>query len=127
MWPNPQFPTDLVTFTEEIVNGKLHFLCSVNIFTNRNKAQQLSQLENMENRVMLLKFKNSDNLIKPLCNVFLQITRNKVFHWIYICEMEVKLKKLIGQKLTAQVFFKEKKINSIMKSKFCPIFQYYRW
>ena len=29
MWPNPQFPADLVTFTEEILNGKLHFLCSV--------------------------------------------------------------------------------------------------
>ena len=28
MWPNPQFPTDLVTFTEEIFNGKLHFLYS---------------------------------------------------------------------------------------------------
>ena len=24
----PQFPTDLVTFTEKIPNGKLHFLCS---------------------------------------------------------------------------------------------------
>ena len=29
MWPNPQIPADLVTFTEEILNGKLHFLCSV--------------------------------------------------------------------------------------------------
>ena len=29
MWPNPQFPADLVTFTEEILNGKLHFLCGV--------------------------------------------------------------------------------------------------
>ena len=29
MWPNPQFPADLVTFTEEILNGKLHFLYSV--------------------------------------------------------------------------------------------------
>ena len=28
MWPNPQFPADFVTFTEEIVNGKLHFLRS---------------------------------------------------------------------------------------------------
>ena len=27
MWPNPLFP-DLVIFTEEIFNGKLHFLCS---------------------------------------------------------------------------------------------------
>ena len=29
MWPNSQFPVDLVTFTEESVNGKLHFLSSV--------------------------------------------------------------------------------------------------
>ena len=28
MWPNRQLPEDLVTFTEEIPNGKLHFLCS---------------------------------------------------------------------------------------------------
>ena len=28
MWPNPQLPADLVTFSEEIFNGKLHFLCS---------------------------------------------------------------------------------------------------
>ena len=28
MLPNPQFPADLVTFTEEILNGKLHFLRS---------------------------------------------------------------------------------------------------
>ena len=25
---DPQFPADLVTFTEEILNEKLHFLCS---------------------------------------------------------------------------------------------------
>ena len=30
MWPNPQETEDLVTFTEEMLNGKLHFLCSVN-------------------------------------------------------------------------------------------------
>ena len=29
MWSNPQFPADIVTFTEEIFNEKLHFLCSV--------------------------------------------------------------------------------------------------
>ena len=27
MWPNPQETPDLATFTEEILNGKLHFLC----------------------------------------------------------------------------------------------------
>ena len=31
MWPNPQFPADLVTFVEEIRNGKLHFSCSGNL------------------------------------------------------------------------------------------------
>ena len=28
MCPNLQFPTDWATFTEEILNGKLHFFCS---------------------------------------------------------------------------------------------------
>ena len=28
MWPNPPETTDLVTFTQEVLNGKLHFLCS---------------------------------------------------------------------------------------------------
>ena len=28
MWPNPRFTADLVTFTIEILNGKLHFLRS---------------------------------------------------------------------------------------------------
>ena len=32
MWPNLQFPPDLVTFTQEILNGKLHFLRSDVIF-----------------------------------------------------------------------------------------------
>ena len=26
MWPNPQFPADLITFTEQIPNEKLHFM-----------------------------------------------------------------------------------------------------
>ena len=28
MWSNPQEAADFVTFTEKILNGKLHFLCS---------------------------------------------------------------------------------------------------
>ena len=28
MWPNSQETPDLATFTVEILNGKLHFLCS---------------------------------------------------------------------------------------------------
>ena len=29
MWPNPQETADLVTFTEETLNEKIHFLCAV--------------------------------------------------------------------------------------------------
>ena len=36
MWPNSQETTDLATFTEEILNGKLHFLCSVTIGVSPN-------------------------------------------------------------------------------------------
>ena len=32
MWPNPQETADLVTFTQEILNGKSHFLRSVSSF-----------------------------------------------------------------------------------------------
>ena len=35
MWPNPQETEDLVTFTEEILNGKLQFLCSADIISIR--------------------------------------------------------------------------------------------
>ena len=28
MWPDPQETADFATFTEEILNGKLYFLCS---------------------------------------------------------------------------------------------------
>ena len=34
MWPDPQFTADLVTFTREILNGKVHFFvqcCSTKI------------------------------------------------------------------------------------------------
>ena len=33
MWPHPQFPADLVIFTEEVLYGKLQFLCSLFYFT----------------------------------------------------------------------------------------------
>ena len=44
MWPNSQFPTDLVTFIGEIVNGKLHFLCSVSPGKKIRKHQNLSKI-----------------------------------------------------------------------------------
>ena len=45
MWPNPQFPADLVTYTEEILNEKLRFLCSV-IYIIKN-VREISSLTSL--------------------------------------------------------------------------------
>ena len=39
MWPNPQESADLVTFTEEILNGKLHFFmqCEMRYYLQKNR------------------------------------------------------------------------------------------
>ena len=31
MWPNLQFPADLVSFTEEIINQKLHLFAVISV------------------------------------------------------------------------------------------------
>ena len=45
MWPNPQLPADLVTFTEEILNGKPHFFSSARNKL-KNKCNKNSTEEN---------------------------------------------------------------------------------
>ena len=44
MWPNPLETVDLVTFTEEILNGKLHFLCSDGAVRYGNRKNNLYKL-----------------------------------------------------------------------------------
>ena len=44
MWPNLQFLPDLVTFTKEILNGKLHFLGSADC-TKMKKHLQIQSLK----------------------------------------------------------------------------------
>ena len=41
MWPNSQETADLVTVTEEILNEKLHFLCSAH-FKEEKKTLDVS-------------------------------------------------------------------------------------
>ena len=53
MWPNAQVPSDLVTFTEEILNGKFYFLHSVtNLTDNTFKCFSMKsyQIETTEKR-----------------------------------------------------------------------------
>ena len=40
-----QFPADLLTFTEEILNGELHFLCSENLWAYEFHSQKKEQRE----------------------------------------------------------------------------------
>ena len=40
MWPNPQKAAALVTLTEEILYGKLHFLCSASGTSNAWKMSK---------------------------------------------------------------------------------------
>ena len=40
MWPNLLFPADLVTFTEEIFNGKLHFCAVLSLVVVSTKCQK---------------------------------------------------------------------------------------
>ena len=54
MWPNPQETADLVTFTEEIVNGKLQFLCSAVTITSPSFLYS-STLGSRSNSTYLLK------------------------------------------------------------------------
>ena len=46
MWPNPQFPADLVIFPQEILNGKLHFMCRATTQHFSNCLQLPQILEN---------------------------------------------------------------------------------
>ena len=41
MSPDPQFPADLVTLAEEILNGKLHFLCRVDLASLKSDIDKL--------------------------------------------------------------------------------------
>ena len=80
MWPNPQETADLVTFTEEIINGKLHF-CAVILQSIRPTAHSVYNCHNTKrikfatrlwlglNHLRGYKFNHSlEDSINPLCN-----------------------------------------------------------
>ena len=64
MWTNSQFSADLVTFTEEILNRKLHFLCSD--FT-KNKFRSESDLSIVNNESLSKKTKEIHEEAPLLC------------------------------------------------------------
>ena len=56
MWPKPQFPADLVIFTEEILNEKLHYFVQCTI-KNRFEQPNLNRLMSVEERLLKAKKK----------------------------------------------------------------------
>ena len=84
MWPNPQETVDLITFTEETLNGKLHFCVVIhsiiifntikqntNIFSQRHKFLTIN-LVNIELNV--LKRNNKDNRITSIDVVLVSLS-----------------------------------------------------
>ena len=59
MCPDSQFPADLVTFTKEFLNGKLHFLCSDIYFAERRRT--VIFLSSPLDCSILIIFKNPQN------------------------------------------------------------------
>ena len=59
MWPNPQGTADLVTFTEEILNGKLNFLCSNNLKEVLNKIFNRASRRHFEKHTLYHVIKTS--------------------------------------------------------------------
>ena len=75
MWPNPQFPADLVTITEEILHGKLHFLWSETIdidMTNSLEEEKRRTAKKMY--VHALPFSEGFEIAKSV----------KIFHWLKV-------------------------------------------
>ena len=61
MWPNPQKIADLVTFTEEIFDGNIHFLYSIKLYL---EALKLSKSTSMKTKY--LKKKTFRDLISAI-------------------------------------------------------------
>ena len=64
MWRNPQFPSDLVTFTGEIRNGKLHFLCSV--IWNGTILSLWMEIQNTGDRMKLTECWEENTFLFPI-------------------------------------------------------------
>ena len=59
MWPYPPFAADLVTFTEEILSGKLHFLWSV--FWKGSDSEEIYLFVRLSEIIFKTFQKNSNN------------------------------------------------------------------
>ena len=71
MWPDLQENADLVTFTEEILDGKLHFLCSVSDINLLNKS--------LQTMLTLALNKTLPHILLKINNLSLNVDLSRVF------------------------------------------------
>ena len=87
MWPNPQFTADLDTFTEKILNGKHHVLCSVNCVKYRNYAE-FPGVETLCKCTASAEFRANENCSFPQNIHTRKLDEIKVF-WCSVCKCSV--------------------------------------
>ena len=91
MWPNPMFPAVLITFTEEIVNRKLQFLC-IDFFELDWKRQSATWRCNLRCKFIsyiILKLPVPDIFTK--CFYFLELGHDFEFEYgsHHLCAMKL--------------------------------------
>ena len=74
MWLNPQETADLVTFTEKVLNGKLHFLCSVTLILQLH----CSSYAKIMWRLLKMFWVTIPSLPSPVNHQFLNILRQLI-------------------------------------------------
>ena len=67
MCANPQFPANLVTFTREILNGKIHFLCSVESKVNIQNPNYLLFFTRLKTSYNFPGERRSRDLVTSFC------------------------------------------------------------
>ena len=67
MWSNPQFSADLFTFSEEILNGKVHFLFSDFSEIQADKLMMLKPYISCKHGMNIKKWNNT-NFHRSLCH-----------------------------------------------------------
>ena len=94
MWPNLQETADLVTFTEKILNGKLHFLCRDNLSLSQTirTSEQILVISKFSNELQ----KHSNLIITSDVSTFLEEKQNKLY--LMILDERNLQSKTVGQK-----------------------------
>ena len=123
MWPAPQETADLVSFTEEIFNWKLHFLCSDRFALRWGSTHMLIFLSNISKFLKLETGKYAKKyqtygffiVLGNVTLIFLRTWPRSKFLWI--CNSVIHNSKSVHKivKLTNPLFVSEKMVIFFLK------------